>query len=125
MRRLPALTLATAAGVLLTGSLAVGMGTEKARSTVTLNSPAPSTFKGKVSSSNDSCVAGRSVKLFQPDPAGGSPNLISQGGTDNRGIWRIGLEGTHTGAYFAKVKFKHVGSVVCKAAKSRTIHVPG
>jgi hypothetical protein len=125
VRRLPALLLVSAAGVLTACCVAQAMGTEKAASSVTLRSPAPSTFKGKVSSSNDSCIAGRAVKLFQPDPGGGSPNLISQGSTDNRGIWRIALEGTHTGDYFAKVKFKHSGSVVCKAAKSRTITVPG
>jgi hypothetical protein len=122
--RLPALLLVSAAGVLAACCIAHAMGTENATSSVTLKSPAPSTFKGKVSSSNDSCVSGRAVKLFQPKP-GGSPQLISQGRSDNNGIWRVGLEGTHTGDYFAKVASKHVGSVVCKAAKSRTITVPG
>lgn len=124
MTRLPALLAISAAGVLLGCCVAHAMGTEKATSSVTLKSPAPSTFKGKVSSSNDSCVSGRAVKLFQLQP-GGSPRLISQGTSDDRGIWRIALEGTHTGDYFAKVASKHVGSVVCKAAKSRTINIPG
>jgi hypothetical protein len=123
MSRLPALLAIAAAGVLAACCVARAMGTEKATSSVTLKSPAPSTFKGKVSSSNDSCVAGRAVKLFQPTAAG--PQLVSQGSSDDNGIWRVALEGTHVGDYFAKVKFKHVGSVVCQAAKSRTIHIPG
>jgi hypothetical protein len=95
---------------------------ETAKSAVTIKSPAPSTFKGRVTSPNDACVKGRGVKLLQPVP-GGPPKSISAGVTDKNGVWRVGLEGTLSGDYFAKATAKHVGSLLCKAARSPTIGV--
>jgi hypothetical protein len=94
-----------------------GMGEEHAESTVTIRNTAPSTFKGRVSSEDDSCIKGRAVKLIQDGKA------ISQGITDKNGVWRVALEGKLTGDFYAKVKSKRVGSLVCDADKSPTISV--
>jgi hypothetical protein len=96
---------------------ALGMGEEHAESTVTIKNTAPSTFKGRVTSDNDSCIKGRAVKLIQDGKA------ISQGITDKNGVWRVALEGKLTGDFYAKVKSKRVGSLLCEADKSPTITV--
>jgi hypothetical protein len=62
------------------------------------------------------------VKLYQRR-LDGEVALISQGVSDKRGIWRIGLEGQLTGKFFAKVKFRQVGSLLCKGGRSTALHV--
>jgi hypothetical protein len=119
MARLLAILLAA---TLLCAGVAMGMGEEHATSTVTLKNPAISTFKGRVGSSNASCINGRTVKLFQRR-LNGQVADISRGVSDTRGIWRIALEGELTGYFYVKVTFKQVGSLLCEATHSRTIHI--
>jgi hypothetical protein len=111
-----------AAAILAGGGAASGMEAAHAPSTVTLKSPAPNTFKGRVSSAKGTCVPHRTVNLYQRR-LGGEIALISQGVGDKRGIWRIGLEGPLTGKFFAKVKFRRVASLLCKGARSTAIHI--
>jgi hypothetical protein len=103
----------------LMAGAALGMEEEHATSAVTIKSPAPSTFKGRVSSEDASCIKGRTVKLLQKDPDG--TKAISQGISDKNGVWRVALEGKLEGDFFAKVTQKRVSSVVCDKARSRTI----
>jgi hypothetical protein len=105
--------------VLLGGGTAFAMGVEHARTSVTIKSPAPSTFKGKVSSSNDSCVDGRAVKLLQRSSSGAK--VISQGVSDSNGIWRVALEGTLHGHFYAKATIRRISSLECEADRSRAI----
>ena len=111
-----------AAAVLSGGGAASGLGTAHAPSTVTLKSPTPNTFKGRVGSPKGRCVPKRTVKLYQRRPDGEAA-LISRGISDERGIWRIALEGQLTGKFFAKVKYRLVGSLLCKGARSTAIHI--
>jgi hypothetical protein len=115
------LAISSAATVLCAGP-AAGMGEEHATSSVTLKSPAVNTFKGRVSSSNASCIKGRVVKLIQRRLRGDVDD-ISQGISDERGVWRIALDSELTGYFYVKVKFKRVGSLLCEATHSRTIHI--
>lgn len=110
------------AGGLLYAGVALGMGEEKASSTVTLKNPAIGTFKGRVGSSNASCINRRVVRLFQRRLRGKVAE-ISQGVSDKRGIWRIALQGELTGYFYVKVKYKRLGSLLCEATHSRTIHI--
>jgi hypothetical protein len=112
----------SSAGAMLYAGGAFAMGEEHARSTVTLKNPAISTFKGRVSSSNASCVKGRTVKLLQKR-LNGQVGDIARGVTDENGIYRIALEGELTGYFYVKVKYRRVGSLLCEATHSRTIHV--
>ena len=111
------LAILSAAMFLLIGGTASAMEEDHAEGDVTIKNTAPSTFKGRVSSENDSCIKGRSVKLIQDGKA------ISQGITDKNGVWRVALEGKLTGDFYAKLKSKRVGSLVCEADRSSTITV--
>jgi hypothetical protein len=108
------------AGLIAAGGTALGA--PHAPTSVTLKSPAPNIFKGRVSSPEARCVPGRTVKLFQRR-LDRTVALISRGVSDKRGIWRIDLEGELTGKFFAKVKFRQVGSLLCKGGRSTAIHV--
>jgi len=111
------IAIASAAMFLVLGGSASAMEEDHADGTVTIKNTAPSTFKGRVSSENDSCIKGRAVKLVQDGKA------ISQGITDKNGVWRVALEGKLTGDFYAKLKSKRVGSLVCEADRSPTVTV--
>lgn len=114
---------AVAAACLAAGVLAAAaIGIPHAPSTVTLKSPAPNTFKGRVGSPKGRCIPSRTVKLFQRR-LDGEVSLISRGVSDKRGVWRIALEGQLTGKFFAKVKHRQLGSFLCKGNRSTAIHV--
>jgi hypothetical protein len=112
----------SSAGALLCAGAAAGMGEEKVSSTVTLKNPAISTFKGRVGSSHASCINRRVVKLIQRRLRGDVDD-VSQGISDKNGVYRIALEGELTGYFYVKVKYKRLGSLLCEATHSRTIHV--
>jgi hypothetical protein len=122
VRPIAILLSVSSAALLLCAAAATGMGEDKTTSTVTLKYPAVGTFKGRVGSSNDACINRRVVKLIQRRLRGDVAE-ISHGISDTRGIWRIALEGELTGYFFVKVKYKRVGSLLCEATHSRTIHV--
>jgi hypothetical protein len=115
-----AFVLLVAAGVIATGGAALGV--PHAPTSVTLKSPEPNVFKGRVSSPKTRCVPNRTVKLFQRR-LDRTVALISRGVSDKRGIWRIELAGELTGKFFAKAKFRQVGSFLCKGGRSTAIHV--
>lgn len=113
---------ALAMAAILVGAAAGASGADHAPTSVTLGSPAPNTFKGRVSSPKGACVPNRAVKLFQRR-LDGEVSLISRGASDKRGIWRIALEGQLTGKFFAKVKHRQVGSLLCTSSRSTAIHI--
>jgi hypothetical protein len=115
-----AFVLLVAAGVIGAGGAALGV--PHAPTSVTLKSPEPKVFKGRVSSPKARCVPSRTVKLFQRR-LDRTAALISRRVSDKRGIWRIDLEGELTGKFFAKVKFREVGSFLCKGGRSTAIHI--
>jgi hypothetical protein len=115
-----AFLLLVAAGLIAAGGRAIAV--PHAPSEVTLKSPVPNVFKGRVSSPKSRCVPGRTVKLFQRR-LDRTAALISKDMSDSHGIWRIDLEGELTGKFFAKVKFRQVGSLLCKSSRSTAIHV--
>jgi hypothetical protein len=122
VRPIAILSSVSFAALLWCAAAATGMGEEKATSNVTLKYPAVSTFKGRVGSSNDACINRRVVKLIQRRLRGDVAE-IAQGISNERGVWRIALEGELTGYFFVKVKYKRLGSLLCEATHSRTIHV--
>ncbi len=121
--RLRAPIAALASGALLAaGGAGIGIAATHAPTEVTLKSPAANTFKGRVSSPRGVCVPNRTVKLFQRR-LDQTAALISEGVSDKRGAWRIGLEGQLTGKFFAKVRSREVGSLLCKGGRSTAIHI--
>jgi hypothetical protein len=78
------------------------------------------TFRGKVKTTDPSCILGRKVVLHRTNG-----NLLGTYTTGPSGTWKItasGSAGITLGSFYATVKQKNVGTVlVCKAAKSKTI----
>jgi hypothetical protein len=120
--RAAAIFAAAAVLALAVGGEVAAIGTNPVNSRVTVKSKAPNTFKGLVTSERLKCVPDRGVKLFQVR-LHGERSLVSQGVSNDEGVWRIALEGELTGYFYAKVKAKEIGSLICRSARSHTIHV--
>ena len=70
-------------------------------------------FHGYVKSSKPSCVANRTVKVYNAQTG----QAILSDTTEDDGSWDTGNPGTRTGSYFAKV----TKSTGCKGATSKTV----
>jgi hypothetical protein len=77
-------------------------------------------FHGKVTSTNEECIAGRTVKLFKKTADG--PVLQGKTQTNANGGWRIELMHAH-GHYFARTPTQKVMHVTCGGDRSPTIDV--
>src|SRR5262245_6066837 len=77
-------------------------------------------FQGKVSSSNEECVAHRAVKVFQKTSSG--PRLVGKTTSAKRGGWKLSLM-AHSGKFFAKSPQQTIMSIDCGGARSKTIDV--
>jgi hypothetical protein len=108
-------TRAVLAAVAATAVAVTGLaGTADAatKSKVTIQAEAGG-FHGYVKSSKPSCVANRTVKVYNAKTG----QAILTDTTEDDGQWDTGNPGIRTGSYFAKV----TKSPGCKAATSKTV----
>ena len=87
---------------------------------LTLEVKGANAFSGKVTSTSDSCVAGRKVILFRKR-SGHDKNLGSDK-TSSSGAWKV-KRTVKSGNYYAKVTKVTVGNVICASAKTNTLHI--
>jgi hypothetical protein len=111
--------------VTVTGTLVAQAQPGRATSTVTIHwSSGADTFAGKVSSTDNGCVQGRTVKVFKV--RAGADHLVGSKTTGATGRYSISRAGAH-GKYYAKVASRVIGPYgsthVCKADRSPTIEV--
>jgi hypothetical protein len=76
-------------------------------------------FKGKVMSSEDVCVIGRKVLLIRIEPDD-SKTIVERAFANENGHYSAFIPMQHGNPYFAKVRRKTPGSVVCAADRSPT-----
>jgi hypothetical protein len=83
-------------------------------------------FHGRITSSNDACEQGRSVKLFKLK-RNGTKKLLGQTISDIEGKWEVLVDPLKSGAYFAVAQRREEGTAgtifVCDRAKSRIVAV--
>jgi len=89
---------------------------------LTLAVKSANAFQGKVTSNKNKCVPDRKVILFRKS-SGGDKNLGSDL-TSSDGKWKV-KRTVSNGKYYAKVTKVTVGNVVCAAAKTDTLQIPG
>jgi hypothetical protein len=74
-------------------------------------------FSGKVTSDNNRCAKGRSVKVKKVNAG-----TVGRTVTNQKGKWKV-PEPDANGRYFAVTSKRKAGKIVCKAARSRKIRV--
>ena len=77
-------------------------------------------FHGKVTSTNNECIAGRTVRLFKKTSSGRS--LQGKTMSNSKGVWRIHVTNPH-GHYFAVTPMQKIMTTECGRAQSKTIDV--
>jgi hypothetical protein len=110
-RKTRAVLAAVAATAVAVSGLA-GTADAATKSKVTIQAEAGG-FHGKVKSSKPSCLANRTVKVYDAQTG----QAILSDTTESDGSWDTGNPGIRTGSYFAKVS-KSPG---CKGATSKTV----
>jgi hypothetical protein len=128
-RRVPTGALALIAGAIaLASSLSVAEGTRTVRipSQITIHENGLQ-FKGKVTATNDACLADRKVTLFRRF-SDGSHQAYGSDMTGAGGHWHIqvsGSAGISMARFYAKAHRRSEGTAgtiyVCQRARSRTI----
>jgi hypothetical protein len=80
------------------------------------------TFRGTVSSNNDECVSGRTVKVFKKR-ANGSRVLQGKTEANGNGGWHLEVMHAH-GRYIAVApEYETMNGATCNKARSRTVDV--
>jgi hypothetical protein len=126
MRRAPMITVA-AAGLFALAIVVPAAATQTVhiQSEIKIRNHAPA-FHGRITSSNDACEEGRSVRLFKERRNGGR-KLLGTTVSDLEGKWQVLVDPLASGAYFAVAQRRAEGTAgtifVCDRAKSRFVAV--
>jgi hypothetical protein len=126
MRRAPMVTVAAAGLFALAIAVpAAATQTVHIQSEIKIRNHAPA-FHGRITSSNDACEEGRSVRLFKERRNGGR-KLLGTTVSDLEGKWQVLVDPLASGAYFAVAQRRSEGTAgtifVCDRAKSRFVAV--
>jgi hypothetical protein len=95
------------------------------QSEIKIRNHAPA-FHGRITSDNDACEQGRSVKLFKAK-RNGTKKLLGTTTSDLAGKWQVLVDPLESGAYFAVAQRRSEGTAgtifVCDRAKSPIVAV--
>jgi hypothetical protein len=115
---LPAVGVLVVAVFLGAGAIGASAKSDSAKSKVKITEGSPTLFKGKVTSKESKCEKSRKVSLYY---SYGGPykrgDVLGTVKTDAHGSWQMKGEFT-AGLYYATVKEKKVGSLLCRADDS-------
>ena len=118
---------AIVAGSLAIAAVAGATQKVKIESSISIKEPKSLVFKGRVRADNENCVEDRKVVLYAK-AHGGSADKVDTETTDNKGKWKIKVQGSAgitMHSFYAEVKRVSQGTAgtiyVCKSAKSEKL----